>query len=419
MLQGGWRKSLGSPRAGEEPYVGIGESRVGKGLGALVKAVNVKVVPLNDGLPEIFPKSLGGGVDGGGCQNEEVVQPWYRISESMCLLKPRVPLEAGGLGGFWQEDMMRIAVLGAGISGLVCARALAQGGHHVTVWEKSRSLGGRCATRKFGDHVVDHGVQYFTLRDPGVREEVQRLCGSRLKTLPNPILVAGQDGEIHRNGEERFYLADGNNRLGALLAEGVLVKKETEIKKLEKAGKKWRIQGEEYDRVVCSTPWPQTAALLGKKVSVPSYDPCLTVLLEYLVPREEATAGSAYARIDPSGRDPLAWTACENVKVGRIAAGSTVYVIQASPDYSREHLEQSPEYWASDLQVLLEKLWHLDPEKRGSVFAHRWRYARSRPDRDVPKDLPAGIHLCGDSLGESRLESVWLSGREAARGILG
>ena len=314
---------------------------------------------------------------------------------------------------------MRIAVLGAGISGLVCARALAQGGHHVTVWEKSRSLGGRCATRKFGDHVVDHGVQYFTLRDPGVREEMQKLCGSRLKMLPNPILVAGQDGEIYREGEERFYLADGNNRLGALLAEGVLVKKEIEIKRLEKAGKKWRMQGEEYDRVVCSTPWPQAAALLGKKVSAASYDPCLTVLLEYLVHREDATGASAYARIDSSGRDPLAWTACENVKGGRIAAGSTVYVIQASPEYSREHLEQSPEYWASDLQVLLEKLWHLDPEKRGSVFAHRWRYARSRPDREIPKDLPEGIHLCGDSLGESRLESVWLSGRETARGILG
>lgn len=314
---------------------------------------------------------------------------------------------------------MRIAVLGAGISGLVCARALAQGGHHVTVWEKSRSLGGRCATRKFGDHVVDHGVQYFTLRDPKVRGEVQKLCGDRLKLLSNPILVAGKDGEIYREGEERFYIGDGNNRLGALLAEGVLVRKEAEIKKLEKAGKKWRLAGEEYDAMVSSCPWPQTAALLGKKISSPGYDACLTVLLEYLVPREDATGESAYARIDPTGCDPLAWTACENVKTGRIAAGSTVYVIQASSEYSREHLEQSPEYWASDLQVLLEKLWHLDPEKRGSVFAHRWRYARSRPDRERPTDLPAGFYLCGDSVGESRLESVWQSGWETAQKILG
>jgi len=313
---------------------------------------------------------------------------------------------------------MRIGILGAGISGLVCARVLAQAGHHVTVWEKSRSLGGRCATRKFGDHVVDHGLQYFTLRDIKIREEVQKLCGAKLKILPNPILVAGQDGEVYRDGEERFYLEDGNNRLGAILADGVLVRKEVEVKKIEKSRKKWRVEGEDYDVVVSSCPLPQTAALLGKKISSPGYDPCLTVLLEYLVPREDSSGGSAYARMDPTGRDPLAWTACENVKIGRIVDGSTVYVIQASSEYSREHLEQSPEYWASDLQVLLEKLWHLDSEKRGSVFAHRWRYARSCADREMLSDLPAGIFLCGDSVSESRLESVWQSGWETAKKIL-
>ena len=322
------------------------------------------------------------------------------------MIKGADGLGAGDLRGFWQE-------------GLVCARALAQAGHHVTVWEKSRSLGGRCATRKFGDHVVDHGLQYFTLRDPKIREEVLRLCGSKLKVLPNPILIAGQGGEVYRAGEERFYVQDGNNRLGALLADGVLVRKEAEVKRIEKAGKKWRLQGEEYDAVVSSCPWPQTAALLGKKTSSMFYDPCLTVLLEYLVAREDAGGQSAYARMDPTGRDPLAWTACENVKNGRIMEGSTVYVIQASPDYSREHLEQSPEYWASDLQVLLEKLWHLDPERRGSVFAHRWRYARSAVGRELPRDLPGGIFLCGDSVHESRLESVWQSGWETAQKILG
>jgi len=314
---------------------------------------------------------------------------------------------------------MRIGVIGAGISGLVCARTLAQGGHHVTVWEKSRSLGGRCATRKFGEHVVDHGVQYFTLRDLAIRAEVKKLCGDRLKPLPNPILLAGQDGQIYREGEERFYVGDGNNRLGAILAEGVLVRKEAEVQRIEKAGKKWKVLGEEFDAVVSSCPWPQTAALLGKKIAATGYDACLTVLLEYMVPREDSTGGSAYARLDASGKDPLAWTACENVKTGRIAAGSTVYVIQASPDYSRDHLEQSPEYWASDLQVLLEKLWHLDPEKRGSVFAHRWRYARRQDGQEPPRDLPAGIYLCGDSVCESRLESVWKSGLETARRIPG
>ncbi|MFM8654886.1 MAG: FAD-dependent oxidoreductase, partial [Verrucomicrobiota bacterium] len=83
---------------------------------------------------------------------------------------------------------MNIGILGAGISGLVCGRALKTAGHQVTVLEKSRSLGGRCATRKFGDHVVDHGLQYFTLRDPEVRKAVEEVAGTELQKLMAPIL---------------------------------------------------------------------------------------------------------------------------------------------------------------------------------------------------------------------------------------
>jgi predicted NAD/FAD-dependent oxidoreductase len=311
---------------------------------------------------------------------------------------------------------MRIGVIGAGISGLVCARALHRAGKQVTVLEKSRSLAGRCATRKFGDHVVDHGLQYFTLRAPEVRKEVEAVAGAELQKLNAPILQAEPKGAVYREGEERFYLRSGNNRLGKLLAEGLEVVTEAEVPKLEKSWRKWKVAGREFDVVVSSAPWPQTAALLGIKVSEPGYEPCLTVLLEYLVDRT-GEAG-AYARVDASGNDPLAWIACENVKAGRVAEGCTVYVIQASPEYSRQHIEQNPEYWASDLQVLLEKAWNLDSGKRGSVFAHRWRYARRKEGASKPKDLPKGIFLCGDSITDSRLESVWKSGLVTASQIL-
>jgi len=112
---------------------------------------------------------------------------------------------------------MKIGILGAGLSGLVCARALQRAGKQVTVLEKSRSLSGRCATRKFGEHVVDHGLQYFTLRDPAVRGEVEEVAGVELQKLTAPILQAEPKGTVYREGEERFYLRSGNNRLGKLL----------------------------------------------------------------------------------------------------------------------------------------------------------------------------------------------------------
>jgi len=311
---------------------------------------------------------------------------------------------------------MKIGIIGAGISGLVCGRALQKAGHEVTVMEKSRNPGGRCATRRFGDHVVDHGVQYFTLRDPEVRREVEAVAGSELRKLEAPILQAEPKRSVYREGEERFYLRSGNNRLGKLLAEGLEILTETEVSKVEKSWRKWKVAGREFDAVVSCAPWPQSAALAGLRIQESGYEPCLTVLLEYQVGR--AGGEGAYARMDASGSDPLAWIACENVKEGRVAEGYTVYVIQASPGYSREHMEQNPEYWASDLQVLLEKTWNLDPSKRGSVFAHRWRYARRRENAPAPKDLPKGLMVCGDSMTDSRLESVWKSGRTTAEKVL-
>lgn len=310
---------------------------------------------------------------------------------------------------------MKIAVIGAGISGLVCAKHLVAGGQEVTVLEKSRSLGGRCATRKFGEHIVDTGAQYFTLRDPVLRKEIGSVAGAQLKTISLPILISGKMGEVYRESEERFYIGNGNNRLGAMLSDGLEIRKEVEVGVVTPVGKEWEVAGDRYDVIVCTAPWPQSAKILGGSQEGVGYEPNLTALLEY----SGGWSGAVYAQIDPSGEDPLSWVACENAKVGRVADGSTVYVVQASVKYSRENLEKKPEEWVADLQSRFEKAYGVDATKRGRVMSHRWRYARREKSTGYPVDLPKGVYLCGDSQVDSRLESVWRSGKETAEKILG
>jgi predicted NAD/FAD-dependent oxidoreductase len=318
---------------------------------------------------------------------------------------------AGRSAGGWQEESMQIAVIGAGISGLVCARKLAEAGHRVVVLEKSRSLGGRCATRKFGEHLVDTGAQYFTLRDEEIRSEVKQLAGGQLKKIEKPIL---SENQIYRTGEERFYLANGNNRLGSLLAEGLDVRKECEAGRVVQEGKRWKVLGEEYHAVVSSAPWPQSAALFGMRESEIIFEPNLTACLEYLIPWD----GSKYATLDSTGHEPLAWVGCENAKEGRIQGGKSVYVVQASTAYSQQFLEKDPAEWLRDLSERLEKSWGLSPDKRGATFGHRWRYARRGRGVQQPSALADGLYLCGDSVTESRVESVWRSGIEVAEKVL-
>ena len=59
----------------------------------------------------------------------------------------------------------RIAVIGAGIAGLACARTLMQAGHDVHVYERLTQAGGRMRSVNGPYGSFDIGAQYFTVRD--------------------------------------------------------------------------------------------------------------------------------------------------------------------------------------------------------------------------------------------------------------
>ncbi len=59
--------------------------------------------------------------------------------------------------------MSSIAIIGAGLSGLRAALELATDPFlNITIFEKSSSVGGRIATRRFGDDFINHGAEKFT-----------------------------------------------------------------------------------------------------------------------------------------------------------------------------------------------------------------------------------------------------------------
>ena len=66
--------------------------------------------------------------------------------------------------------MDQTIIIGSGISGIACARALAVAGLPVRVLDKGRGIGGRMATRRValptGEVTFDHGAQYMRPRDP-------------------------------------------------------------------------------------------------------------------------------------------------------------------------------------------------------------------------------------------------------------
>ena len=73
----------------------------------------------------------------------------------------------------------RVVVVGAGAAGLSAARQLGDR-YEVVVFDKARGVGGRMATRRLGDATFDHGAQFLTAHDPGVRgPTVEEWCCRR------------------------------------------------------------------------------------------------------------------------------------------------------------------------------------------------------------------------------------------------
>ena len=301
-----------------------------------------------------------------------------------------------------------VAVIGAGMAGIGAARLLADAGFRVVVFDKSRGFGGRCATKRWEGHSVDHGAQYFTMRDADFSRAVRSACGGDLLEIHAPIVdEAGRE----LPSEGRFFHANGNSRLARALAEGLDVRMGVTIEAVEDR----RVGGEEFDLILSTAPWPQTAKLAGISGAQNPYAPCLAGLFLYEGDRVGATA-ARYAISDRSGH-ALAWSACENHKPGRIGEGFTVMVVHASEEFSRARLEDDPAVWVADLRVLMEERWGIPSSAFRAVYPHRWRYARISQKIEIPA-LPARWHFAGDLLAESRVESAWLAGRVSAARIL-
>ena len=81
------------------------------------------------------------------------------------------------------RNHLNIAVIGAGVAGATCAHSLAQAGHRVQVFDKSRGPGGRLATRRLewvdqdgAAHLtrLDHGAPGFAARTTAFRSFVEQ-----------------------------------------------------------------------------------------------------------------------------------------------------------------------------------------------------------------------------------------------------
>jgi renalase len=303
-----------------------------------------------------------------------------------------------------------VAVIGAGLSGLACARALGEAGLHVRVFESQRSPGGRLATRRFAAASFDHGAQYLTADDPGFADILQRAekAGAAARWKPD---------WPQRNGDEALWV--GVPAMAALpryLATRLDVEYGARILRIERERGGWALLDDrgaahaDFGAVVIALPAPAAAELaagrtpLAARARLVPMAPCWAVMAAFDAP----LAGVADAGF--AGDPMLAWYARNGSKPRRDAPDS--WVLHASPAWSRSEFDQSPE---NVRQALLDRFSELAGHALPRAIvtdAHRWRHARVEAALAEPflLDREAGIGLCGDWCLEARAEAAWRSG---------
>ena len=170
-----------------------------------------------------------------------------------------------------RNEFRRVAVVGAGISGLICARSLADHGVPVTVFEKSRGVGGRMATRRAeGGLTFDHGAQYFTVGDEQFGRHVRSWQQDGLVELWDRAIRVLRDGCVEplKTAKSRFVGTPGMTAVCKHLAKDVDVHLQREVAELQPNGNSWCPVDAEgsvlgtYDVMIVSAPSLQSARLL-------------------------------------------------------------------------------------------------------------------------------------------------------------
>ena len=310
---------------------------------------------------------------------------------------------------------MRIAIVGAGMAGLSCGQRLSRLGHEVRLFDKGRGPGGRMATRRMEDGGTtlhfDHGAQYFTARDPHFVEQVAHWEASGVAAR---WAAAGDDAWV---GTPAM-----NAPLKAMAGE-LGVQFGTRIEQLVRDGEGWQIDGEgapdaRFDAVLVAVPAEQAGPLLQPHAPAmatladqTASDPCWTLMAGFEAPL-------ALVQDTLRQRGPIGWAARNNAKPGR--ANEECWVIQASPEWSRAHLEEDAETVAAALLAELAEANGGPLPRQLGATAHRWRFARSgTAGEEALWDAEQRIGVCGDWLIGPRVEAAYMSGLLLAEAVGG
>ena len=341
----------------------------------------------------------------------------------------------------------RIAVIGAGMAGVACARTLMQAGHQVTVFEKSDRAGGRTSTFETPYGSFDAGAQYFTVRDARFTQALDTVPGLCRPWSANTVRVLDAAGRVVAASplpkDAHWVAKPGMGSLVAAWAQPLqqagCLHTQTRVVRIEPdrmAPGSWQICTQEtdgaqhivagFDVVLIAQPATPARALLdasgvgntlSKAMAHVDQGPCWTLMAAFpQAVRPGLTTLGPQWNAARSTHHRIAWLARESSKPGRNSIER--WTVQASPTWSAEHLEDDPDRVQAKLLKAFSEVTGIRAAP-AHAEVHRWRYAQTTKPLGQSHlwDEATGLGACGDWCLGHRLEDAFISGLELALAI--
>ena len=327
--------------------------------------------------------------------------------------------------------MHDFVVLGAGISGLACARRLARGGADVVVLDRADKPGGRCATRWHEGQPFDYGPLFLHGSDPEfLRAMTEAVPVGRLEGWPRRVAGHGMpcQPKAFAPHETRLAVAGGLTLVPQALSQGLQIRLRTLVTGLRVQADGITVETESGGTVTCRA----AAVCLALEQSLARVDgigaetasavavlrmftslPCLAVVAGYAAGRAVMPDWDV---LYPDDNAAVMVVGNETSKRAEKAGGGLTLVIQASPRWSHRNLERPKEEWSKALLAETARVlgpWAGAPDW---THEHRWRYGRLDLANELaaPLVIPVGKHrlgVAGDLFAPGGgAQAAWISG---------
>ncbi len=289
---------------------------------------------------------------------------------------------------------MKIAIIGAGFSGCNLYDNLKLQFEDITIFEKSRGVGGRLSTKYIDDKFIDHGTPFLI----PITEDLKSFCSDLVKN------------KVIKNRYDEFLPINGMNKICKFLINEENLKTNTKIIEAKFIDNKWNLVDENnnnytgFDKLFLTIPATQILEMnidleenIKNELEKINYDSVFSLILY----------SNANLKLDEN-------LVYENSCVKNIINNSkkylykdfSSYVIHSSRKFANEVNTKTKE---EILEIFLNSFDEKTKEhlKTFNLIPHLWKFAFVKNSLDMSYYLNESktLGICGDYFNFSNVEA--------------